>query len=168
MLELAVGCLAGVTVFAYWWETRAPDEARSTLRVAAAWSAVWLLIGLLPTALFGVFGDSGQATSYAAVYLIERALSVDNVFVFVVLIAAFEIPANEHDRLVSRGSLFAFAVRAPAIVIGVALFQAIHPISYALGLLLVALAWQTARADPGRVHRPGGLLATLQRRLPVS
>jgi len=169
MRELAVGCLAGVTVLAYWWETRrASREARATLRVAGTWSAAWLLIGLLPTALFGVFGDSGQATSYAAVYLIERALSLDNVFVFVVLIAAFQIPAPEHNRLVSRGSLFAFAVRAPAIVIGVALFQAVHPISYALGLLLVALAWQTARADPGRVHAPGRVLAALQRRLPVS
>src|SRR5947209_5309414 len=169
MRELAVGCLAGVTVLAYWWETRrASREARATLRVAGTWSAAWLLIGLLPTALFGVFGDSGQATSYAAVYLIERALSLDNVFVFVVLIAAFQIPAPEHNRLVSRGSLFAFAVRAPAIVIGVALFQAVRPISYALGLLLVALAWQTARADPGRVHAPGRVLAALQRRLPVS
>jgi tellurite resistance protein TerC len=169
MRELAVGCLAGVTALAYWWETRrASREAHATLRVAGTWSAAWLLIGLLPTALFGVFGDSGQATSYAAVYLIERALSIDNVFVFVVLIAAFEIPAPEHNRLVSRGSLFAFAVRAPAILIGVALFQAVHPISYALGLLLVALAWQTVRADPGRVHAPGRLLAALQRRLPVS
>jgi tellurite resistance protein TerC len=168
VLELAVGCLAGVTVFAYWWETRAPHEARPTLRVAGAWSAAWLFIGLLPTALFGVFGDSGQATSYAAVYLIERALSVDNVFVFIVLMAAFEIPAPEHDRLVSRGSLFAFAVRSPAIVVGVALFEAVRPISYALGLLLVALAWQTARVDPGRVQGPGRLLAALQRRLPAS
>lgn len=167
MLELVVGCLAGAAAFAYWWETRAPHEVRPTLRVAGAWSVGWLLIGLLPTALFGVFGDSGQATSYAAVYLIERALSVDNVFVFVVLIAAFQIPAHEHDRLVSRGSLFAFAVRAPAIVIGVALFEAVHPITYVLGVLLVTLAWQTARADPGRVHDQGRLLVTLQRRLPV-
>ena len=167
MLELAVGCLAGMAVFAYWWETRAPHEARSTLRVAGAWSAAWLLIGLLPTALFGAFGDSGQATSYAAVYLIERALSIDNVFVFVVLIAAFEIPAVEHDRLVSRGSLSAFALRAPAILVGVELFEAVHQISYALGLLLVALAWQTARADPGRVHAGGRVLVRLQRRLPV-
>jgi tellurite resistance protein TerC len=142
--------------------------ARATLRAAGTWSAIWLLIGLLPTALFGLFVDSGQATSYAAVYLIERALSLDNVFVFVVLIAAFEIPASEENRLVSRGSLFAFLVRAPAIVIGVALFEALDPISYALGLLLIALAWQTARADPARAHGPGRLLAALQRRLPVS
>jgi hypothetical protein len=79
--ELAVGCLAGVTVFAYWREARGPYGARSTMRVARAWSAAWLLIGLLPIALFGVFGDSGRATTYAAVYLIERALSVNNVFV---------------------------------------------------------------------------------------
>ena len=103
MREIALGCLAGVTVLAYWWETRQkPHGARSTLRTAGMCTAVWLLMGLLPTALFGLFGDSGEATSYAAVYLIERALSIDNVFVFVVLIAAFEIPRSEQNRLVSR------------------------------------------------------------------
>lgn len=169
MREVAGACLAGVTVFAYWWETRHPPlEARATLRSAGAWSAAWLLIGLLPTALFGAFGSSSEATSYAAVYLIERALSIDNVFVFVVLIAAFEIPRPEQNRLVSSGSLFAFGVRAPAILIGVALFDAVHVIGYALGLLLLALAWQTARADKAQVHGPGRLVTAQQKRLPVS
>jgi len=167
--ELAVGCLAGVTVLALWLETRSPRRrARSSLRVAAAWSGAWLLIGLLPAAVIGVFGDTGQATSYAAVYLIERALSVDNVFVFVVLIAAFQIPAREHDRLVNRASLAAFAVRAPAIVVGVALLDAVHPIGYALGVLLLALAWQAARSDPAKeAAGPSRAVAALQRRLPV-
>jgi tellurite resistance protein TerC len=167
--ELAVACLAGGTVCAFWWETRNPPrEARSTFRSACTWTLVWLVLGLLPTALIGAFGDSHEATSYAAVYLIERALSVDNVFVFVVLIAAFAIPAREHDRLVARGSLFAFAVRAPAILIGVALFNAAHVIAYAFGLLLLALAWQTARADTQRVHGGGRLQAMLARRLAMS
>jgi tellurite resistance protein TerC len=169
MREIALGCFAGVTVLAYWWETRQkPPGARSTLRTAGMWSAVWLLIGLLPTALFGSFGNAGEATSYAAVYLIERALSIDNVFVFVVLIAAFEIPRSEQNRLVSHGSLFAFALRAPAILIGVALFDAVHLIGYAFGVLLLALAWQTARADKGRTHASGRVVTALQRRLPVS
>jgi len=170
MRELAVGGLAGVTVLALWWETRRPPgRARSSLRVAATWSAAWLLIGLLPAAVIGVFDDSRQATSYAAVYLIERALSIDNVFVFVVLIAALRIPAREHDRLVNRGSLMAFAMRAPAIVAGVALLNAVHPIGYALGLLLLVLAWQAARADPAKESAgPSRAVAALQRRLPVS
>ena len=55
MRELAVGGLAGVTVLALWWETRRPPgRARSSLRVAATWSAAWLLIGLLPAAVMGL------------------------------------------------------------------------------------------------------------------
>jgi tellurite resistance protein TerC len=164
-----LGGQAVLTVCAYWWETRSPpDESRSKLRSAGMWSAAWLLIGLLPTALFGLFSDSRAASAYAAVYLIERALSLDNVFVFLVLIAAFEIPSREHARLVSSGSLFAFALRAPAIVVGVALFDALHAVGYALGVLLLALAWQTARSGKAQAHGPGRVITALQRRIPVS
>jgi len=169
MREAAVGCVAGVTGLAYWWEARQQgSSARSSFSIAARWSVVWLLIGLLPTALFGLLADADEASAYAAVYLIERALSIDNVFVFVVLIAAFELPRTEQSRLVSLASLFAFAVRAPAILVGVALFDAVHPIAYALGLLLLVLAWQTARAGSGHGHGSGRVVAALQRRLPVS
>ena len=163
MREAAVGCVAGVTGLAYWWEARQQgSSARSSFSIAARWSVVWLLIGLLPTALFGLLADADEASAYAAVYLIERALSIDNVFVFVVLIAAFELPRTE------LASLLAFAVRAPAILVGVALFDAVHPIAYALGLLLLVLAWQTARAGSGHGHGSGRVVAALQRRLPVS
>jgi tellurite resistance protein TerC len=167
MLYLAVGGQAALTVWAYIWETRSHREPGAGLRGAALWTVAWLAIGLLPTLIFGLFQDSAAATGYAAVYLIERSLSLDNVFVFVVLIAAFAIPPQEQNRLVSIGSLFAFVVRAPAILVGVALFKAVHPISYAFGALLVVFAIQTARSG-GEAHAPGRTLAMLQRRLPVS
>jgi tellurite resistance protein TerC len=167
MLYLAVGGQAALTVWAYIWEVRSERGPGSGLRRAALWTVAWLAIGLLPTLIFGLFQDSAAATGYAAVYLIERSLSLDNVFVFVVLIAAFEIPAADHNRLVSIGSLVAFAVRAPAILVGVALFKAVHPISYAFGALLIVFAVQTARSG-GAPHAPGRTLRLLQRRLPVS
>jgi tellurite resistance protein TerC len=167
MLYLAVGGQAVLTVVAYWWETRTYRDPRPNLRVAALWTAAWLAIGLLPTLIFGASQGSHAASEYAAVYLIERSLSLDNVFVFVVLIAAFEIPVPEQSRLVSIGSLAAFAVRVPAILAGVALFEAVHAISYAFGALLIVFAIQTARSG-GEAHAPGRTLRFLQRHLPVS
>jgi tellurite resistance protein TerC len=139
------------------------------LRRALVWSVAWLLIGLLPSVIFGLFEGGHAASAYAAVYVIERALSLDNVFVFAVLIAAFEIPASEHERVVTRGALFAFVLRVPAIFAGVALFDASQLVGYVLGALLLVLAWQTARAAGStQSHGPNWLVRALGRRLPVA
>jgi tellurite resistance protein TerC len=166
VVYLALGGLAVVVAGAYWLEAR--DDG-SGVRRALAWSVLWLLLGLVPIAIFGFVESSSKASAYAAVYLIERALSLDNVFVFAVLIGTFAIPRGEQQRLVSIGALSAFVLRVPAIVGGVALFEASHYVTYALGGLLVVLAWQTLRAG-GREGEPGRgrVLAFLQRRLPVS
>ena len=172
MLYVALGGQLALIVGAYWLETRSragdPGDAASNARRALRWSGVWLVLGLLPTALFAAF-DSGHAGSaYAAVYLIERALSLDNVFVFAVLIAAFEIPPTDQDHLVSRGAFAAFALRVPAIFAGVAVFDASRLVGYVLGAGLLALAWHTARAGDEETRGPSRTVAALQRRLPVS
>lgn len=169
MLYLALAGLAVILVLAYLLETRAGSAGHSSgPRRALIWSAVWLALGLLPTVIFGLLEGSQAASSYAAVYLIERALSLDNVFVFAVLISAFEIPAAEREQLVSWGAFAAFGLRIPAIFIGVALFDASHLVGYALGALLLVLALQTARAKDEEAAGPSRLINFLQRRLPVS
>jgi tellurite resistance protein TerC len=169
MLYVALGAQAVLVVVAYWLETRASSSERSgVVRRALLWSGVWLLLGLLPTLWFGLVEGAHTASSYAAVYLIERALSLDNVFVFAVLIAAFEIPGSDRDRLVSFGALSAFALRVPAILLGVAVFEASHFVGYVLGALLLVLAWQTARSHAQQAPGPNRIVAYLQRRLPVS
>jgi tellurite resistance protein TerC len=169
MLYVALGGQAVVVVGAYWLETRTGSgEGTPVVRRALAWSGIWLLLGLLPTVWFGIFESAHSASSYAAVYLIERALSLDNVFVFAVLIAAFEVPGAERERLVSFGALSAFALRVPAILLGVAVFEASHFVGYVLGALLLVLAWQTARSREDQAPGPNRVVAYLQRRLPVS
>lgn len=168
MLYLALGGQAVLVAFAYWWERRACLDDRSRVRHALMWSGIWFALGLLPTLLFGLLQGAGSASAYAAVYLIERALSLDNVFVFAVLISAFEIPNLDQDRVVSDGALFAFALRIPAIFAGVALFDASHLVSYALGVLLIVMAWHTARADHRQTPGPSRIITALQRWLAVS
>jgi tellurite resistance protein TerC len=168
MVYVALGIQAVLVACVFLLESRAAAGAsRASLRSALTWSAVWLALGLLPTLSFGLFQSPHAASSYAAVYLIERALSLDNVFVFAVLIATFEIPLADRDRLVSFGALSAFALRVPAILLGVAVFDASDVVGYVLGGVLLILARQTARSreqTPG----PNPIVAYLQRRLPVS
>lgn len=167
MPYLALGGQAVLVVGVFWFETRAARTPGPKVRSAIVWSAVWLALGLLPTLWFGLLDSPHAASSYAAVYLIERALSLDNVFVFAVLIATFEIPPPDRDRLVSFGALSAFALRVPAILLGVAVFDASDVVGYVLGALLIVLAWQTARTRE-EVTGPNRIIAYLQRRLPVS
>lgn len=169
MLYIALAGQVVLVAGAFWLETRASRDARrSPVRGALVWSGAWLALGLLPTLWFGLFDAPRAASSYAAVYLIERALSLDNVFVFAVLIATFEIPVAEQDRLVSYGALSAFALRVPAILLGVAVFDASHVVGYVLGGLLIVLAWQTTRSRGEKSSGPNRVVALLQRRLPVS
>jgi tellurite resistance protein TerC len=167
VLYLALAGLAVILVLAYWLETRGGSADGGSAQRALIWSGVWLALGLLPVLIFGLSAGSQGASSYAAVYLIERALSLDNVFVFAVLISAFEIPTAERDHLVSWGALAAFGLRIPAIFIGVALFDASHIVGYALGVLLLVLAWQTARTK-AEAPGPSRIVGVLRRRLPVS
>jgi tellurite resistance protein TerC len=153
---------------AYVLETRARDTRPASARDGIVWSGVWLGLGLLPSAIYAIFADPHSGTAYAAVYLIERALSLDNVFVFAVLIAAFEIPSESHDHMVSRGALAAFVLRVPAILAGVAVFETSHVVGYVLGAGLILLAIQTARSEEAGPENPSRLVRMLQRRLPVS
>jgi tellurite resistance protein TerC len=164
VLYVALGGQIALVALIFWRESRV---AVISARRAVWWSVGWLALGLLPTVWYGLFEGAHSASSYAAVYLIERALSLDNVFVFAVLIATFEVPTAERERLVSFGALSAFALRVPAILLGVAVFNASRVVSYVLGALLLVLAWQTAR--PREEHPgPSRVIAYLQRRLPVS
>jgi tellurite resistance protein TerC len=165
MLYVALGGQILVVAWAFWRESRAPV---GSTQGAVRWSVAWLALGLLPTLWFGLFKSSHAASSYAAVYLIERALSLDNVFVFAVLIASFEVPRSDRERLVSFGALSAFALRVPAILLGVAIFNASHVVSYVLGGLLLVLAWQTARSSHDESPGSSRVVGWLQRRLPVS
>lgn len=171
MLYVALAGLVAVLALAYWLEARGahgPEVAAAVrTRYAVAWSGGWLVLGLVPIVIFGVIEGSGSASSYAAVYLIERSLSLDNVFVFAVLISAFAIAPAERDTLVSWGALAAFTLRIPAIFLGVALFDASHLVSYALGALLLVLAWQTARAAGEEGGEGSRIVSWLRHRLPV-
>ncbi|MBL8743753.1 MAG: TerC family protein, partial [Myxococcales bacterium] len=106
-------------------------------REAAAWSAVWIA---LACAFGGVvlwqFGP-GLATEFFTGYLIEKSLSVDNIFVFVVIFAAFQVPAMHQHRVLFWGVLGALVMRAVMIFAGGALLARFHWLIYVFGAFLV-------------------------------
>lgn len=136
-------------------------------RQAAIASAAWVAISL---AFFGVllaFGDSADASAFLAGYLVEKSLSLDNVFVFLLIFSSFGIAAHERHRLLTYGIIGALALRAVFIVAGAALLAAFGWVS----LLFAALLGWTAWRMWGHRHDhddSGELVEKLRRRLPIA
>jgi tellurite resistance protein TerC len=109
-------------------------------REAAWWSLGWLLLSLAMAPLLLVLEDSSTAIDYTTVYLIERTLSLDNLFVFLLLFAYFQVPQDRRPVLLFWGIAMALVLRGLAILGGVALIEQFHFVIYILGATLLVLA----------------------------
>ncbi len=106
------------------------------LREAAAWSAVWVALALVfNVAVYAWFGPE-RALEFTTGYLIEKALAVDNIFVFVVIFAAFGVPAALQHRVLFWGVLGALVMRAAFIFAGGAFLARFHWGIYVFGAIL--------------------------------
>ncbi|TAJ20902.1 MAG: TerC family protein [Planctomycetota bacterium] len=108
-----------------------------SLKEAATWSLVWVSLALVFCAGVWHFHGEQKGLEFATGYLIEKALSVDNIFVFVVVFGYFGIPRLYQHRVLFWGILGALAMRAAFIVAGSALLQRFHWLIYVFGALLV-------------------------------
>jgi tellurite resistance protein TerC len=122
-----------------------------SLKEAAVWSAVWVAIGLGFAGLLWAWRGGGPAQAYLAGYLIEKSLSLDNVFVFAVIFSAFAIPLRYQHRVLMFGILGALVLRAVFILGGATLLDRFHLVSYLFGAVLLVAAVKMAR---GREMRP--------------
>ena len=114
---------------------RKAHEVRA--KEALVWSGVWITLALLfDLGLYLWFG-SERALEFLTGYLVEKALSVDNIFVFLVVFSSFGVPAKLQHRVLFWGILGALAMRAFFVVLGAALLQRFHWVSYLLGAFLV-------------------------------
>src|SRR5687767_12067234 len=114
-------------------------------REGAIWSVGWLVLALLAAVPVLVLSGSEDAVLYTTVYLIERSLSLDNLFVFILLFAYFGVPVEHRARLLFWGIVAALALRGLAILGGVALINRFHFVIYVLGVALLVLAYRVLR-----------------------
>jgi tellurite resistance protein TerC len=115
--------------------SRKPHEVH--FREALTWSAVWIALALIFNGwIYARFGTQ-KALEFLTGYLIEKALSVDNIFIFVVLFASFAVPKIYQHRVLFWGVLGAIVMRAIFIFAGAALLERFHWIIYVFGAILV-------------------------------
>jgi tellurite resistance protein TerC len=145
---------------------RRPHEV--SLREAGVLSAFWIILGLGFGGLVWAWAGGTTAQAYLAGYLIEKSLSVDNVFLFTAIFAALAIPARYQHRVLMYGIVGALLMRAAFIAAGISLLEAIHPVIYVFGAILLVAAVNMLRGGSSAAPEQPRVLRLLQRRLPVT
>jgi tellurite resistance protein TerC len=149
-----------------------------SMREAALWSAVWVSLALVFAVGIWKFWylwnperpelGSVKAIEFVTGYLVEESLSVDNLFVFLVIFRYFAVPAHLQHRVLLWGILGAQLLRATLILVGAALLATFHWMIYVFGVLLLYTAYKLTRSieeeiDPSR----NPLLRLARRFLPI-
>ena len=132
---------------------------------AVWWSVGWLVLSLAAALVVWALEGGEDAVLYTTVYLIERSLSLDNLFVFLLLFAYFGVPYQERGRLLFWGIVAALVLRGLFILVGIALIEQFHFVIYLLGVALLALAYRIFRGVDENVDPDRNLLVRLVRRI---
>src|SRR5918992_4075734 len=158
--------LAGLTVLFLWVDLHFFARGREpSFREGVWWSVGWLVVSLLAAIVVLVLSDAEDAVTYTTVYFIERSLSLDNLFVFILLFSYFGVPEEHRARLLFWGIVAALILRGLAILGGVALIEQFHFVIYVLGVLLLILAYRILRGVAENVDPDNNFVVKAVRRI---
>ncbi len=141
-----------------------------SFKEAAVWSGVWIGLALVFNAGIGWLFGAERAGEFLAGYLIEKSLSVDNIFVFVMIFGAFAVPAAVQHRVLFWGILGALVMRAALIFAGAALVARFHGAMYVFGAFLIftAIKLLVDLNKPPKDLRDGWFYRTFTRLVPTA
>ncbi|MCP3098231.1 TerC/Alx family metal homeostasis membrane protein [Myxococcus sp. K15C18031901] len=136
-------------------------------RAAIVWSCVWITAGLLFGG--GVWHTLGAQAGqeYLAAWAIEKSLSLDNVFVFLVIFQSLSIPLRAQHQVLFLGIFGALVFRALFIFVGAAALERWGWVSYVFGGILLVTSWRVLREDPAK-QQGNRAVRWLSRRLPMT
>ena len=135
-----------------------------SVREAAIWSAVWISQALLFNAGLFILMGSQKGMEFLTGYVIEKSLSVDNIFVFLLIFSYFNVPAQYQHRVLFYGILGALVMRAIFIAAGLGLLELFHWIIYPFGAFLVLMGFRMLTQREAEVHPERNPLLRLARR----
>ncbi len=158
--------LIALTVFFLWVDLHFFARGREPdFREGVIWSIGWLVVAMLAAVAVFLLSDLEDAVTFTTVYFIERSLSLDNLFVFLLLFAYFAIPEQHRANLLFWGIVIALVQRGVAIFVGVELIERFHIVIYILGALLIVLAVRIYRGVDENVDPDKNLVVRGVRRV---
>jgi tellurite resistance protein TerC len=131
-------------------------------RRALVWSIAWIAAAVVFGGFVGWYFGAATAEQYFAAYLLEKSLSIDNLFLFVVIFGALGIPRDEQRRVLTWGIAGALVTRGVFIALGAAVLHRWHEVTYVFGAILLITAVKMLRST----EEPSRLLPWLERHLP--
>jgi len=141
--------LVGVDI----WHARSPHEV--SFREATQWSVIYIAVAVAFGVGMLVLAGSQAGTEYFAGYLVEKSLSVDNLFIFAVILSQFAVPKRHQQKVLLWGVIGALVLRAIFIAIGAAVISAFAFVFVIFGLFLLYTAWKLLRShgeEPKDMH----------------
>ncbi len=136
-----------------------------TLREAAVWSAAYVGIAIAFGLGVLVFGGTTMGSEYFAGYVTEKALSVDNLFVFLIIMTSFRVPREDQQKVLLFGIVFSLFARTGFIFVGAALINAFAWVFYLFGLVLLLTAGHMLRPEGEESHTADNVMVRLARKV---
>jgi tellurite resistance protein TerC len=160
---LTIAGIVGLLLFDFFAHVRKAHVP--TLREAALWSATYVGIAVL----FGVgvllFGGTTMGSEYFAGYVTEKALSVDNLFVFLVIMASFKVPRADQQKVLLFGIVFSLIARTGFIALGAALINLFAWVFYVFGIILLVTAGNLVKPHGSEDRTADNFMVRLARKL---
>ena len=167
---LTVAVLIGIIVFDFFVVVRKPHEP--TFKESLRWTGFYVGLACLFGASMFVWNGTQPATEFFAGYLTEWSLSVDNLFVFLVILTRFAVPAQYRQRVLLVGVVLALVLRGIFIAAGAAAIAAFSWVFYLFGAFLIWTAFSVAReggAEEGDVeYKENAVMRLVARLVPVT
>ncbi|HEY9355417.1 MAG TPA: TerC family protein [Arthrobacter sp.] len=163
---LTIAGIVGLLAFDFFFHVRKAHTP--SLKESAIWSSIYVGIALLFGLGVLMFGGSTMGTEYFAGYVTEKALSVDNLFVFLIIMASFRVPRADQQKVLLFGIVFSLIARTAFIFLGAALINSFAWVFYIFGLILLITAGNLLKPD-GHDEESEGLVVRLAKKfLPAS
>jgi tellurite resistance protein TerC len=160
---LTLALILGLLAFDYFFHVRSAHVP--TLREASIWSAVYVGIALLFGVLTLIFGGTAMGSEYFAGYITEKALSVDNLFVFLIIMTSFRVPRENQQKVLLVGIVVSLIARAGFIFLGSALLNTFSWVFYLFGIALLLTAGNMLKPQTEESHSAQNVVVRLSRRL---
>src|SRR3954470_6171117 len=160
---LTLLAIIGLLLFDYFFHVRSAHVP--TLRESAVWSALYVGIAVLFGVGTLVFGGREMGSEYFAGYITEKALSVDNLFVFLIIMTGFRVPRENQQKVLLVGIVVSLIARAGFIFVGSALLHTFAWVFYLFGIALLLTAGNMLKPETEESHQAQNIVVRLARRL---
>ncbi|MFD6856010.1 TerC family protein [Rhodococcus sp. NPDC060090] len=159
---LTIAVIVGLLAFDYFAHVRKAHTP--TLKESAIWSSIYVGLALVFGVVVFVFGGTAMGAEYFAGYVTEKALSVDNLFVFLIIMSSFRVPRDDQQKVLLFGIVFSLFARTGFIFLGATLINSFAWVFYIFGLILLLTAGNMLRPETEESHSADNFIIRIAKR----